>query len=53
MLLINYGKSDVLELYYEILKLIPETYFEEKSKQGAQVEGVKQVVLSCYLKAEV
>lgn len=45
--------SDVLELYYEILKLIPETYFEEKSKQGAQVEGVKQVVLSCYLKAEV
>ena len=45
--------TDVLELYYEILKLVPETYFEEKSKQGAQVDGVKQVVLSCYLKAEV
>ncbi len=44
--------SDVLELYYEILKLVPETYFEEKSKQETQVDGVKQVVLSCYLKAE-
>lgn len=45
--------TDVLELYYEILKLVPETYFEEKTRQGAQVDGVKQVVLSCYLKAEV
>lgn len=45
--------TDVLELYFEILKLVPETYFEEKSRQGAQVDGVKQVVLSCYLKAEV
>lgn len=45
--------TDVLELYYEILKIVPETYFEEKSKQGAQVDGIKQVVLSCYLKAEV
>lgn len=45
--------TDVLELYFEILKLVPETYFEEKSKHGAQVDGEKQVVLSCYLKAEV
>ena len=43
--------SDVLELYYEIMKLIPPSYFEEKSKQGAQVDGEKQVILSCYLKA--
>lgn len=44
--------TDVLELYYEILKLVPETYFEEKTRQGTQVDGVKQVVLSCYLKSE-
>jgi superfamily II DNA/RNA helicase len=45
--------TDVLELYYEILKLVPETYFEDKAKQAVQVDGEKQVILSCYLKSEV
>ena len=40
---------DVLELYYEIMKLVPETYFEDKRKKESLVEGKKQVVLSCYL----
>lgn len=42
--------GDVLELYYEILKLVPLTYFEERKSQKTQVDGEKQIVLSCYLK---
>ena len=42
--------TDVLELYYEIMKLVPTTYFEEHKSQQAQVDGEKQIVLSCYLK---
>ena len=41
--------ADVLELYHELLKLIPPTYFEEQRKQSAKVDGEKQIVLSCYL----
>lgn len=43
--------SDVLELYYEIMKLVPETYFEDKKSKKSLVEGEKQVILSCYLVA--
>ena len=43
--------SDVLELYYEIMKLVPESYLEPTKKQKDLVEGEKQVILSCYLKA--
>ena len=42
--------GDILELYYEILKLVPESYFEERRGQAMKVEGEKQVILSCYLK---
>lgn len=44
--------ADTIELYYEIMKLVPASYFEDKSKAGTPVDGEKQVVLSCYLKAE-
>ncbi len=42
--------GDVLELYFEIVKLIPPIYFEERKKQKAQVDGEKQIVLSCWMK---
>ena len=42
--------GDILELYYEIMKLVPESYFEERKGQTMKVEGEKQVILSCYLK---
>ena len=42
--------KDVLEFYYEILKLVPESYFEEKKTQQSKVDGEKQVILSCYIK---
>ena len=42
--------ADVLELYYEIMKLVPESYLEPTKKQKSLVEGEKQVILSCYMK---
>lgn len=46
--------TDILELYYEIMKLVPESYFEDRRSNSNKVEGEKQVVLSCYIKpAEV
>jgi hypothetical protein len=43
--------ADILELYYEIMKLVPESYLEPSKAQKSLVEGEKQVILSCYLKA--
>ena len=37
---------------YEIMKTVPESYLEDKQKKQARVDGKKQVILSCYLKAE-
>lgn len=42
--------QDVLELYYEIMKLVPESYFEEKKTQQGKTDGEKQVILSCYIR---
>lgn len=42
--------SDILELYYEIMNVVPPVYFEEKNRKQIQVEGKKQVILSAYLK---
>jgi superfamily II DNA/RNA helicase len=42
--------TDTLELYFEIIKLVPEIYFEERQHKQIQVDGEKQVILSCYLK---
>lgn len=42
--------GDILELYYEILKLVPETYLEKKRRNHVKVDGEKQVILSCYLR---
>ena len=44
--------TDVLELYYEVIKLVPPAYFEEKKTIQANVDGEKQIVLSCYMRAE-
>lgn len=42
--------SDIVQLYYEVMKIVPPVYFEEKKKIAANVDGEKQVVLSCFLK---
>lgn len=42
--------ADLQELYFEIKKLVPQTYLEEKQRAKTQVDEEKQVILSCYLK---
>lgn len=42
--------TDVLELYYEIINLVPPIYLEEKKSHKVKVDGEKQIVLSCYIK---
>lgn len=44
--------TDVLEFYFDVLKLVPETYFETQKNSKSLVEGEKLVILSCYLKGE-
>ena len=43
---------DTLELFYEIMKLVPDTYLEEHKSSKSLVDGEKQVILSCYLISE-
>lgn len=42
--------ADLLEFYYDIIKIVPPVYLEEKQRNQVQVDGEKQVILSCYLK---
>ena len=42
--------SDTLALYYDILNIVPASYFEERKLQRMRLDGEKQIVLSCYLK---
>lgn len=42
--------TDVLELYFEIIKAVPPVYFEEKNQKQAKIDGEKQIVLSIYMK---
>ncbi len=42
--------GDALELYYEIMKLVPESYFEDRKQHQIKVDGEKQVILSCYFR---
>ncbi|QTE74273.1 helicase [Clostridiales bacterium FE2010] len=44
--------GDYLELYYEIIRLVPEAYLQETKSTMTQVDGEKQIILSCYLKSE-
>ena len=42
--------SDIVALYYDIVRIVPEAYLEEKKEKKAIVEGKKEIILSCYLK---
>ena len=44
--------TDLMELYFEIVKLVPAIYLEETKSGKSLVDGEKQVILSCYLKGE-
>lgn len=43
--------ADTLALYFDILKLVPEVYLEDRKKKQHAIEETKQVILSCYLEA--
>lgn len=42
--------TDALTLYYDILRLVPETYFEEKREKQTIHNGEKQIILSCFMR---
>lgn len=42
--------SDILALYYDIVRIVPEAYLEETKEKKSIVEGKKEIILSCYLK---
>ena len=42
--------ADLLEFYYDIIKIVPPAYMEKKQRTQINVDGEKQVILSCYLK---
>lgn len=52
--IVKVGKTanDSINLYYEIMGLVPASYFEEKQDKKSVLEGEKQVILSCYLESE-
>ena len=41
--------KDVQSLYFDIMNLVPDAYFEERKASNSPVDGEKQVILSCYL----
>lgn len=45
--------EDGVQVYYEILNLIPSNYFAGRKNSGAIVDGEKQVILSCFLRKDV
>lgn len=42
--------SDTMELYFDVMSIVPESYFEEKKALQAKVDTEKTVILSCYMK---
>lgn len=42
--------TDIISLYYDIIRIVPEAYLEEMKEKKSVVEGKKEIVLSCYLK---
>jgi len=44
--------TDSLAFYYDIMRLVPETYLQERQYKNINMNDEKQVILSCYLKAE-
>lgn len=42
--------SDIVALYYDIVRIVPEIYLEEKKEKKAFVNSEKEIILSCYLR---
>ena len=46
------GMDDPVKIFYMIESLIPDKYFETRREAATKVDGIKQVILSCYLKED-
>jgi superfamily II DNA/RNA helicase len=46
------GVEDPLKAYFEIFDRIPERYFMGRGQKKTPTKGVKQIILSCYLKSK-
>lgn len=42
--------SDIVALYYDIVRIVPDTYLTEKREKKSIVDGKKEIILSCYLR---
>ena len=42
--------SDIVALYYDIVRIVPETYLQEKREKKSIIDGKKEIILSCYLR---
>jgi len=42
--------TDTLALYYDIMRIVPDSYLEEKKENKTVIEGEKEIILSCYLR---
>ena len=42
--------SDSLELFYAIMRIVPDTYLEERREKKAFIDSTKEIILSCYLR---
>ncbi len=43
------SSTDAIALYYDIIKLIPPVYLEDRNRKKSRTEGEKQIILSCYM----
>ena len=44
--------ADSLELYHAIMRIVPDTYLEERQEKKAIIDSGKEIILSCYLNGE-
>ena len=42
--------SDSLELFYAIMRIVPDAYLEERREKKAFIDSSKEIILSCYLR---
>lgn len=42
--------SDIITLYYEIVKIVPDIYLQEKKEKKSIIDGKKEIILSCCLR---
>jgi len=42
--------TDIVALYYDIVRIVPETYLQETREKKSIIDGKKEIILSCYLR---